>query len=114
MSYETYKILHLIFIVLFVASTISLLYAPDNKKVCRIFNGIFTFLIFVAGMGLIARIGISHSEPWPFWIKVKIALWLVASVCSALGAKRFPQHRHVVAGLFLSIVSLGVVTAVLK
>lgn len=114
MSYETYKILHLIFVVLFVASTVSLLYGSENKRLCKIFNGIFTFLILVAGLGLMARIGISHTGSWPTWIKIKMILWILAALGSALGVRRFPQHRHTVAGLFLGVVSLNIVVAVLK
>ena len=113
MSYDVYKILHLVFAVLFVASTVSLLHEAKGKKICKVFNGIFAFLIFVAGMGLIARIGISHTEPWPTWIKLKILLWLMVTVVSAIGVKRFSHHRYKVLGIFLTLMTLTIMTAVL-
>lgn len=55
------------------------LYAHENynkqlKSLLLAVHGILMFLIFLAGFGLIAKINLSW--PWPFWIYVKLAIWL--------------------------------------
>ena len=114
MSYEFYKVLHVIFILLFVASTAITLYDPNPKKLYKIFNGVATLLIFVAGMGLMARIGVSHGQGWPIWIKAKIALWLLAAIIAPVGAKRFKEKKELVMWVYLSLIFGAVILAVLQ
>ena len=113
MSYEFYKIVHVVSFVLFVVSATAVIYGKEGK-VCKAFNGIVGLIIFVAGMGLIARIGISHGGVWPLWIKLKILLWLLAMVAAAVGARRLSRYRRSVVGTVLGIVCAAVVVAVLK
>ena len=50
--------------------------APDNvavRKLGSITSGIGLLLIFVAGFGLISKMGHSFSSPW---IIVKLVIWL--------------------------------------
>ena len=78
-SYETYKLLHLIFILTlfcslgFAASSSSFM----TKPFAKIILGLVSFLLFVAGMGLIARLGFKHGEGFPFWIYLKMTLWIL-------------------------------------
>lgn len=53
----------------------------------KIAVGITSFLIFVAGMGLIARIGIKHGEGFPAWILVKIGAWFIFNIGLVLSFK---------------------------
>lgn len=79
-SYETYKFLHLLFIVcFFMGATYLTCNSGDvtEKKLPKIITGILSFLIFVAGMGLIARLHFKHTEPFPSWIRLKIANWVI-------------------------------------
>lgn len=77
-SYEVYKTLHL-FLVVSLFSSIGFI-AYDSKvflaKAGNWIIGILSFLIFAAGMGLVARLGYKHSNPFPLWIKLKIANWV--------------------------------------
>ncbi len=114
MSYEFYKIFHLSCVVLFTASTTAILYGQQSKKSCKIFNGVASFLLFVAGMGLLARIGYTHGASWPIWAYIKIGLWLAATVWSASAAKRLPEHKTVVSSVFLILILSAVITAVLR
>lgn len=81
-SYETYKILH-IFTLLMTISAIGGVIAEGRwipNKSFKITIGVLSFLIFVAGMGLIARLGIKHGEAFPVWIFVKIIMWVIFNI----------------------------------
>ena len=114
MSYEFYKILHLMSLILFTASTVAIIYGQHCGKSCKITNGVSSLLLLVAGMGLIARIGYSHGELWPTWIYVKIVLWLIATIWSVSAPKRLPKHQYLVSTVFLLLIFGTVVTAVLQ
>lgn len=90
MSYEFYKMLHIISIVLFFALYASGAVKAKNKmgyKFETVFTGIMLFLILLAGMGLkkFASPGI-----WPLWINLKLGIWLVIGVLAHMILKRFP------------------------
>ncbi len=70
-SYEFYKFLHFTFIFLAIALFFSNKPQTKFQKNLRLFT---YFFIFVAGMGLIARMGFKHSEPFPLWIKLKFLM----------------------------------------
>ena len=90
MSYTFYKILHLsaLFLGALALGGLWLFYTNkdhNNKDFYRKFllnlHGISFFLVFVAGFGLIAKLQI--PSPWPYWLYVKLLLWLL------LGASPF-------------------------
>ena len=88
MSYEFYKFLHLFMIFSFlVLGTLNLTTVPS--KMVKIGNGVVSFLILVAGMGLLARIGVSHGEGFPTWIILKIVIWLLLVILIPVAGKRF-------------------------
>lgn len=81
-SYETYKTLHLFFILTFFTS-IGFVATSSNliqNKFGKFFVGLASFLILVAGMGLIARLGFKHGQAFPLWINLKIAIWFSINV----------------------------------
>ncbi|MCY4644080.1 MAG: SirB2 family protein [Bacteriovoracales bacterium] len=87
-SYEFYKTVHFFFIILF-AATIGFSFAsPSPPKWTKILIGLMSLLIFVAGMGLMARVGVSHGGPWPKWLLIKIGLWLVLAILAPVLSKR--------------------------
>lgn len=83
MSYSFYKVLHLLGILgLFMSlGGICLQMIAGNKasfkgrKWAMIFHGLGLLIIFVAGFGLMARIGLVGAGGWPLWIWMKIVLW---------------------------------------
>lgn len=83
MSYGFYKVLHLsaLFGVFMSLGALSLHYMNHkdgpflNKRWTLILHGIGMLIVFVAGFGLMARIGI--TTPWPLWIYLKMLVWLV-------------------------------------
>ncbi|HXH32493.1 MAG TPA: hypothetical protein VNJ01_16960 [Bacteriovoracaceae bacterium] len=100
-SYENYKIIHLTSIlILFTGLAIS--FYGQHDRVIKILTGVGTLLTFVAGMGLMARLEMKHTEPWPTWIKVKMAIWFFVGVGGALIARRYPKYGR--PAYFLSLV----------
>ena len=88
MSYEVYKLIHLVSIFVFFgalgASVVGGRYGLHEK----ITTGVTSFLIFLGGMGLMARIGVGHGASWPIWLKVKFVIWLALAVLAPILAKR--------------------------
>lgn len=89
MSYQIYKIIHVVSIVIYFSAFAVTVANSENLKIQKILKGIFGLLIFVSGMGLIARLGLPHSEPWPIWIKIKLGIWSIVVIGAPIVIKRF-------------------------
>lgn len=112
-SYEIYKILHLVS--LFVLFTgLSVGFFGSQPKMIKILTGIGTLFTLVAGMGLLARLGIQHGEPWPLWVWVKVIIWLLVGVGGAVVVKRFPQYGKPIYFLTMILFFVATTAAVLK
>ncbi len=93
MPYEFYKVLHLLAIlVLFTAmgglAMVTLRGGSETeKKAARkplmILHGVALLVIFVAGFGLMAKLGMMKSG-WPTWLFGKFAVWLFLGGAMAL------------------------------
>ncbi|MCO4756319.1 MAG: hypothetical protein KC478_17700 [Bacteriovoracaceae bacterium] len=94
MSYQVYKMIHVVSIVLFFALYMSAS-VKDSKNIKKevIFSGIILMVILVSGFGLIARLGMAHGAAWPLWLKLKLAIWTVIGLVGHTILKRFAAHR---------------------
>lgn len=90
-SHEIYKMLHVVSIVLFFSFYAASAFRKDVRKVDMIVSGIALFVIFVSGMGLIARLGMPHGEAWPTWIRVKLGIWILIGASGHMILKRFTK-----------------------
>lgn len=116
-TYETYKILHL-FTIMMTISAMGGVIAEGRwipNKTFKIVVGLLSFLIFVGGMGLIARLGFKHGEPFPAWIMIKIVMWILFNLSLVLLFKVEQKKLKIVCALaaFLTVF-IAVVTAVTK
>jgi uncharacterized membrane protein SirB2 len=81
-SYEIYKLIHLLCLLLF-SGTIGLILYPEHlldSKKGKFFTGFVSFFILVSGMGLVARLGFKHTEAFPLWITLKMLNWLAMNI----------------------------------
>lgn len=116
MPYEFYKVLHLLgILVLFTAmgglAMVTLRGGTDEeKKAARkplmILHGVALLVIFVAGFGLMAKMGMMQSG-WPTWIFGKLGVWL------ALGGAIAMLKRPMGNTWYLVLPALGAVAAAL-
>lgn len=90
MSYEFYKILHLIGLILLFFGFGGLLLAAyskiELKKPARIMgfvtHGFGLLFILVSGFGMAARLGLMTGLPT--WLKVKVTIWALLGVSISL------------------------------
>jgi len=108
MSYEFYKVLHLLCIFALVCTlgglaVLALVGDPKGthrkvRKTLMIVHGVALFLIFVAGFGLMARkgigIGASSDGSWPGWIFGKLGIWLAFGALAAFMKPKAPVARN--------------------
>ncbi len=111
--YETYKTIHFISLAVLVTGFALQFYGAGNK-LHRILTGVATLTMLVSGMGLLARIGVSHGEPWPLWVNVKMAVWFVVGVGGAVVARRFPRLHRPAYWVMLALVATAATSAVHK
>lgn len=107
LSYDFYKVLHYTMIILFFSSVGAAFLGGEKTKHIKILTGVSSFFIFVAGMGLLARLGVKHNEGWPAWAYIKLAVWVFVSAAAPIISKRVKKSYPI----FYGFVGLGVVAA---
>ena len=84
LSHATYKVIHLLGIFLLfsgmgglwaVAASSSESFRTTTRRLAIAAHGAAMLLILIAGFGMMARLGISHS--WPLWIWIKLVIWVL-------------------------------------
>ncbi|TGN19811.1 hypothetical protein [Leptospira idonii] len=84
MSYQIYKLMHMLGIFLLFLSLGGVALFTINggtkstnkwKSIAAITHGLALVLLLVAGFGMMARLGIPHGS-WPGWVYAKIVVWL--------------------------------------
>jgi hypothetical protein len=111
--YPFYKVLHLSSIMVML-SGLGISFFGVQSRTIKILTGIATFLTLVGGMGLMKALGISHGEPWPLWINLKFAIWLVVGIGGAVIARRFPKYGRPAYFLFIVMFVAAATIANLK
>lgn len=88
LSYQTYKLIHLASIFIFLSGAAVLLLARPPGKTWKIITGVSSLFILIAGFGLLARLGLTSGMP--SWVIVKIVIWTGVTALGHIVAKRFP------------------------
>jgi len=90
-------------------------FITSPSKKAMIFLKVFSVLILVAGMGLILKgLGISHSESWPLWIKIKLGLWFVFVIGVPVSVKRLGLSAKVIFPIGCLIILMAAYLGVYK
>ena len=106
MSYEFYKVLHVFAALLLFSALGSLAVArigqgEGMRRLAGIAHGIALVILFVAGFGLLARLGMFGEIPG--WAWSKIGVWLLLGLASLL-LRRRPEWA---ASVWLAVAALG-------
>ena len=113
-SYQLYKVIHLASVFFFLGSLGASFFVKEKVKIIKILTGMTSFLILVGGMGLLARLGFSHGESFPFWVLLKMGLWLTLAIAGPLLARRLHSMRAFALIGLLSLAVLAAYAAVYK
>ena len=109
MSYEFYKILHILSVILvFVALTG---YVYSGRKTFGMIHGIALLTLLVSGFGLAARLGLMSGLPT--WVWIKLTVWVVLGAAIAI-AKRKMLSPKIQISLWILFGFVAVFSAVTK
>jgi len=122
MSYEFYKILHLIFVCCLFFS-LGGLWLYNNleaktslKKHLVILQGLSLLIIFISGFGLIAKLQV--STPWPYWVYIKITVWILLGLSPLLLKKTLPIPQKIRPAFslifFFAVLVIAIITVIHK
>lgn len=112
MSYESYKVIHLAAIFVFLSGASALLLASPSGKLWKIVTGVASLLILVTGMGLLARLHLATSMPG--WAIGLVVIWLILSMLGHIVAKRFPAQGARAYWITMGLAIVGTWLAVYK
>ena len=119
--YETYKVLHILGVLLAFAALGGLALTVANgatrstssvRRLVSITHGAAMFIILLGGFGALARLGVMHGN-LPGWVLVKLACWLVLAVLVAIPYRK-PELARTIFWLLPVIGGIAVVMAIYK
>ncbi len=114
MSYELYKFMHLVSVILFFAVVARIFSTKKSSVFDVVLLHSSGFLILVGGMGLLARLNLIQDGSWPKWVTIKLAVWAFVYVVFGILAKRL-KSKALPWYLGLSVLGLiAVYSAVFK
>ena len=110
MTYETYKFIHLVGIIMVVLSLGGIIMRnamkPESRKwrvVISMTHGLGLLIMLVAGFGALAK----TSGGFPLWAQIKFAIWIVFGALLVVSNKR-PKWSI---WLWLTVIVLGAIAA---
>lgn len=119
--YETYKVLHILGVLLAFAALGGLALTVANgatkstsavRRLVSATHGAALFIILLGGFGALARLGVMHGN-LPGWVLVKLACWVVLAVLVAIPYRKPALARTIF--WFLPVLGgIAVVMAIYK
>jgi len=110
-GYSSWKLVHLVGVLMLFASLGGLVALRGaggaGERLYKMLHGIALLVVFVAGFGLLAGLGLHSPGSWPAWVWIKLLVWLLLGA-SLVAIKRTARHTEV---LLLALVILGAVAA---
>lgn len=119
--YETYKVLHILGVLLAFAALGGLALTVANgatrstssvRRLIAITHGVATFIILLGGFGALARLGVMHGN-LPGWVLVKLACWAVLAVLVAIPYRK-PELARTIFWFLPVLGGIAVVMAIYK
>lgn len=84
MSYQLYRVIHVLGVVFLFTALGGLLLAARarvetgvSRKTAGMTHGLALVLILLSGFGALARLDLSNPGAWPAWVWIKVLIWLV-------------------------------------
>jgi len=119
MSYEFYKIAHLIGLIMLFSSLGAMLYhsslggkkSDTYRKSLAMIHGIGLLFLFVAGFGMLAKL--QMHWPWPGWVLIKILIWVAMGGSIAI-IYRKPKFSIYLMWILIILGALAAYLAILK
>ncbi|MBT7609626.1 MAG: hypothetical protein HN576_07710 [Bacteriovoracaceae bacterium] len=110
MTYEFYKVLHIVSLICMTGCLGINFFSGTPRKWARIGSMIASFLLMVAGMGLLAKTKLG----WPTWVIAKMAIWILVAISAPIMAKRINDKKEFAFSGVLVLLSIAIILAVIK
>ena len=120
-SYQTYKVLHILGVLLAFAAVGGLALTVANgatratssvRRLIGVTHGVAMFIILLGGFGALARLGVMHGN-LPGWVLVKLACWVVLAVLVAIPYRK-PELARPIFWFLPVLGGIAVVMAIYK
>lgn len=118
MDYLTYKLLHVIGVLLVFVALGGAAFAsaagaagPATRRLAGILHGVGLLVLLVSGFGTLARLEIHW--PWPGWVIGKAVLWLLLGAALPL-SRRLPGRPALWSLVFVALGGVAAWLALLK
>ena len=100
MSYEIYKIIHIVSLFAFIPLLV-LMFFLEKNRLLQTLTGLLSVTVFVSGFGLMGKLHLMH---FPLWIIIKIACWLLISALLPIFRKRTSLRFEPISLLYLLVI----------
>ncbi len=110
MSYQFYKILHVLSLVVLSGCLSASLLASNQIKWAKHVVTLSLVVLFVAGFGLLAKMKLG----FPLWILIKILIWSSLVFITHFFLKKLTGRENIVFPVLLSLLGVATVLAISK
>lgn len=110
MSFEIYKAIHIISLIVVTACLGIGYFAP--RKWAKMLGMTASLLLMIAGMGLLAKA--YAGQNWPTWVIIKIFIWLVVAISGPMMAKRLTKYRAQAFFFLIFLLTVAICLAIFK